>query len=57
LDDLELSPGVQAEVEASLAVITSETLRSLADINGFRDDFLAVHGFGIPGVDYEAETD
>ncbi len=57
LDELELSAGVQAEVEASLSHISEANLHSLADIEGFKKDFLAVHGFGVEGVDYEAESD
>ena len=57
MDDLEMSPGVQAEVEAAMAHITPETLESLADLEGFRNDFLAAHGFAVPGVDYDADVD
>ncbi len=55
IDELEMSPGVQAEVEARMAHITEENLRELADLDGFRGDFLRAHGFEVPGVDYEAE--
>lgn len=57
MDDLEMSPGVQAEVEAAMAHITSETLDGLADLEGFRNDFLSAHGFAVPGVDYDADVD
>jgi len=57
MDDLEMSPGVQAEVEAAMAHITPETLDRLADLEGFRNDFLSAHGFAVPGVDYDAEVD
>ncbi|MBL8967569.1 MAG: trans-2-enoyl-CoA reductase family protein [Spirochaetaceae bacterium] len=55
LDDLEMSPGVQAEVEARMAHIVPENLATLADVEGFRLDFLRIHGFEVPGVDYEAD--
>jgi enoyl-[acyl-carrier protein] reductase/trans-2-enoyl-CoA reductase (NAD+) len=55
IDDLEMSPGVQAEVEAAMAHITPENLESLADLEGFRNDFLTMHGFAVPGVDYAAD--
>ncbi len=55
IDDLGNSPGGQAEVEARMAHITEANLRELADVEGFRDDFLRVHGFAVDGVDYEAE--
>lgn len=56
LDDLELLPGVQAEVDAIMEKIGPDNLADLADVEGFKSDFLAVHGFGIAGVDYEAEV-
>lgn len=57
LDDWELQDSVQQEVNARLARINEENLRQLADIDGFRKDFLQAHGFEIPGVDYDAEFD
>jgi enoyl-[acyl-carrier protein] reductase/trans-2-enoyl-CoA reductase (NAD+) len=57
MDDLEMSPGVQAEVEAAMAHITPENLDGLADLEGFRNDFLTAHGFAVPGVDYGADVD
>jgi enoyl-[acyl-carrier protein] reductase/trans-2-enoyl-CoA reductase (NAD+) len=34
-----------------------ENIGLLADTEGFRHDFLEVHGFDVPGVDYEADID
>jgi trans-2-enoyl-CoA reductase len=31
-------------------------ISTLADVEGFRTDFLRVHGFEVEGVDYEAEV-
>lgn len=56
LDDLELSPSVQAEVEARMAHLGPENLGTLADVEGFRNDFLRVHGFAVEGIDYQAEV-
>jgi len=56
LDDLEMSPGVQAEVEARMAHIDTSNVGLLSDVDGFRDDFLRVHGFAVEGVDYSAEV-
>ncbi|MCE5256169.1 MAG: trans-2-enoyl-CoA reductase family protein [Spirochaetaceae bacterium] len=55
LDDRELSQSVQDEVTSRMARIDDGNLRELADIDGFRQDFLRAHGFEVPGVDYEAE--
>lgn len=56
LDDLELLPGVQAEVDAIMEKIGPDNLAELADVEGFKADFLAAHGFGLPGIDYDAEV-
>jgi enoyl-[acyl-carrier protein] reductase/trans-2-enoyl-CoA reductase (NAD+) len=57
LDDWELSEPVQAEVARRWARIATETLPDLADLAGFRADFLKIFGFGLAGVDYAAESD
>jgi enoyl-[acyl-carrier protein] reductase/trans-2-enoyl-CoA reductase (NAD+) len=56
IDDLEMGAAVQAEVEARMARMSPENLDRLADIDGFRTDFLHTHGFAVEGVDYEAEV-
>lgn len=56
LDELEMGEAVQQEVGARLAKINEANLFELADIDGFREDFLRVHGFAVPGVDYDAEV-
>jgi enoyl-[acyl-carrier protein] reductase/trans-2-enoyl-CoA reductase (NAD+) len=57
LDDKEMEEGVQAEVGEIMSRITQDTAADLADIEGFKADFLAAHGFGIPGVDYGANIE
>jgi enoyl-[acyl-carrier protein] reductase / trans-2-enoyl-CoA reductase (NAD+) len=56
LDDLEMGASVQEEVSGRLARINEENVMKLADIEGFRIDFLRVHGFEVPGVDYKADA-
>lgn len=56
LDELEMGQAVQAEVEARIQRISSENLADLADVDGFRLDFLRAHGFEVEGVDYSAEV-
>jgi len=56
LDDLEMGASVQEEVTGRLARINEENVMKLADIEGFRLDFLRVHGFEVPGIDYDAEV-
>ena len=57
IDDWEMRPEIQAEVAAIWPQATTENLEALTDIAGYRAEFLKLFGFGLPGVDYEAETD
>jgi enoyl-[acyl-carrier protein] reductase / trans-2-enoyl-CoA reductase (NAD+) len=57
MDDLELDASVQSELKRRWAQVTSENLTELADIEGFRADFLKIFGFGLRGVDYAADID
>jgi enoyl-[acyl-carrier protein] reductase/trans-2-enoyl-CoA reductase (NAD+) len=57
LDDVELSDPVQTEVKRRWPVVTSANLHELADLEGFRADFLRIFGFGMPGVDYDEDLD
>lgn len=57
LDDVELSAPVQDEVKRRWPLVTTGNLAELADLPGFRADFLKIFGFGIDGVDYQAEQD
>ena len=55
IDELEMGASVQAEVASRLDRISPENLGELADLEGFRLDFLRIHGFEVEGVDYSAE--
>jgi len=57
LDDLEMHPEVQAEVARIWPQVTTENLAELTDLAGYRTDFLKLFGFGLAGVDYEADID
>jgi enoyl-[acyl-carrier protein] reductase/trans-2-enoyl-CoA reductase (NAD+) len=37
--------------------VNSDNVFDLTDLKGFRDEFFALFGFGIEGVDYEADVD
>jgi enoyl-[acyl-carrier protein] reductase / trans-2-enoyl-CoA reductase (NAD+) len=56
IDDWEMREDVQAEVAALWPQVTTRTLPFISDIEGYRAEFLRLFGFGLPGVDYEAET-
>ena len=56
LDDWEMRPDVQEEVAKRWQEITTGNVYQLADIEGLRTEFLRHHGFGIRGIDYEADV-
>jgi len=45
LDDWELRPDVQAEIEAVLARVTQENLSELTDAAGCQRELMALYGF------------
>jgi enoyl-[acyl-carrier protein] reductase/trans-2-enoyl-CoA reductase (NAD+) len=57
LDDREMRPDVQAAVAESWEKVCDENLPRYADLNGFREEFLRHHGFGMPGIDYSRPVD
>ena len=57
VDDWEMKPDVQAEVARIWPQVTTENLGALTDIAGYRSEFLRLFGFGLPGINYEAETE
>jgi enoyl-[acyl-carrier protein] reductase/trans-2-enoyl-CoA reductase (NAD+) len=52
IDDWEMRKDVQQEVSRLWDEVKEENLGDLADLEGYRQDFLRIHGFGVPGVDY-----
>ncbi|MXY54757.1 MAG: trans-2-enoyl-CoA reductase family protein [Gammaproteobacteria bacterium] len=57
LDDRELDTAVQAEVGRRWRQVNTESLAELGDAASFRDGFLKVFGFGMAGVNYDADVD
>jgi len=57
LDDREMQPDVQHRVKEVWPQVSTENLSQLTDIDGYRAEFLKLFGFGVTGVDYEAEVD
>ncbi len=57
LDDLEMKPEVQDAVTKAWDELNGENLRDYADIDGYWEDFYALFGFGMDGVDYEADVE
>ncbi|GEA61079.1 enoyl-ACP reductase FabV [Vibrio comitans] len=57
LDDWELREDIQQHCRDLWPQITSENIRELTDYQEYKDEFLSLFGFGIEGVDYEADVD
>lgn len=56
LDDWELRDDIQQHCRDLWPQITSENLKELTDYQEYKDEFLSLFGFGIEGVDYEADV-
>jgi enoyl-[acyl-carrier protein] reductase/trans-2-enoyl-CoA reductase (NAD+) len=59
IDDLEMRPEIQARVSELWGQVTTENLFELTDYAGFKQEFRALFGFEVPGIDYAqpVETD
>ena len=57
LDDWEMAPEVQRVVIENWQKVTTENLADIADLPGYQSSFLRLFGFGLDGVEYEADTD
>lgn len=56
MDDWELRDDVQNPVKELWSQITTENLFDMTDYQGYKDEFLKLFGFGIAGIDYEADV-
>jgi len=56
VDEKEVQREVQAQIEALWPQVTTENLNTLSDFRGFRADFLKLFGFGVAGVNYDADV-
>jgi enoyl-[acyl-carrier protein] reductase/trans-2-enoyl-CoA reductase (NAD+) len=57
IDDWEMRPEVQDAVKELWPVVTTENLSELTDFEGYKSEFLKMFGFGLPGVDYDADAE
>lgn len=57
IDDWEMRDDVQAEVSKLWPQVTTENLAQLTDIEGYRTEFLKMFGFGLPGINYDADVE
>jgi enoyl-[acyl-carrier protein] reductase/trans-2-enoyl-CoA reductase (NAD+) len=56
-DGKELADHVQAEVKALWQQVETDNIDTLTDYVGYHQDFLQLFGFGVEGVDYDADVD
>lgn len=57
VDDWELRDDVQAEINALWPKLSTETLKDLTAYEDYGKEFLKLFGFGLPGVDYDADVE
>ncbi len=57
MDDWELRDEVQNRVKELWPQVTTDNLFELTDYRGYKEEFLKLFGFGVEGVDYEADVD
>ena len=57
LDEFELSDDVQSEVDDIWPKISTENIREITDIVGYKEEFLKLFGFGLQNVDYDLDVD
>lgn len=57
LDDWEMREDVQEEVMKRWEEIETSTVKDLADVDGFWQDFYNMFGFNLEGIDYESEVE
>ena len=57
IDDWEMRPEVQEEVNRVWDKVTTATIDDVADFEGYQKEFYRLFGFGLEGVDYAADSD
>ncbi len=57
MDDWELRDDVQNKVKEIWPQVNDDNLFEITDYRGYKDEFLKLFGFGIAGIDYDAEVD
>ncbi|QIR14171.1 enoyl-ACP reductase FabV [Shewanella aestuarii] len=56
LDDWELREDIQKHCRDLWPQVTTENLAELTDYNEYKEEFLKLFGFGIDGIDYDADV-
>lgn len=55
LDDWEMDSDIQNEISRVWSEVTTDNLNELTDINGYKEDFYRLFGFGFSEVDYDED--
>lgn len=56
LDDWELREDIQEHCKSLWSQLTNENLAELTDYREYKEEFLKLFGFGVEGVDYQADV-
>ncbi len=56
IDDCEMCWDIQRQVAKLWETVSSENILQIGDVKGYNNDFLKLFGFGLHGVDYEADV-
>jgi enoyl-[acyl-carrier protein] reductase / trans-2-enoyl-CoA reductase (NAD+) len=56
IDDWEMRDDVQRQVGELFESVDETSVDKLTDLEGYRREFLKIHGFGVDGVDYDADV-
>lgn len=57
MDDWEMDADVQAVVSEAWDQLNNQNVATLADLDGYQEDFFKLFGFGLKGVDYDADIE
>lgn len=57
MDELEMADEIQSFIKRYWPLVSEENLAEITDFAGYRQAFLEMHGFGLAGVDYEADVE
>ena len=57
VDDWEMRPDVQSEIQALWEEVSNDNVAQCSDLAGYHQDFLKLFGFGLEGVDYDADVE
>lgn len=57
IDDWEMAPDVQTEVDKRWEAINTQNLHQLSDFDGYLEDFYRLFGFHLEEIDYDKNTD